>query len=386
VPLGESASRLYTNDRDLELKIAIVGGGVIGLSVACRLSRHDHCIAIVSGQYPSQTTSSVAAAYWGPYFIGSYDRNWAIETWHELRRLAMDPELASSSGTSLVDFREWLCDEDRSIIEDQLNGLSATQSKSDSVSIAESQPYWWRDLPGIHFELKPLDSPITIDLPDEGTKRFTAELRFQSVVARMPDYLQYLQDQALVTGKVEYVSEWIDGFDELLDRFDIVVNCTGWGAKRLVASDPATARMKLLAGLVVRVEAPEQGSAISLGHGSFAKSPLYIVPRHGSRTDSICGGTAIELEGDIDPRLPFPMDIADACDRIYRRCVAASQSIGKGLRCENLAGLRPVRDSVRIERDPQHDRLIHCYGHGGSGLTLSWGSANQVDAMVCNQM
>ncbi len=44
-------------------------------------------------------------------------------------------------------------------------------------------------------------------------------------------------------------------------------------------------------------------------------------------------------------------------------------------------GLRPFRKSgVRLERDRLRDgrTVIHNYGHGGSGFTLSWGCAREV--------
>ena len=44
-------------------------------------------------------------------------------------------------------------------------------------------------------------------------------------------------------------------------------------------------------------------------------------------------------------------------------------------------GLRPVRPAVRLERD---GHVVHCYGHGGAGVTLSWGCADEVVALVSN--
>jgi len=364
------------------LNIAIVGSGVIGLSVACRLAHAGHNLTIISGQLSEETTSAVAAAYWGPYFVGDYDRSWAIETWHELYKIALDPKLSKESGTSIIEFREWLGEEDRIKFQEHLDGPVKHVDDPDEISLKEAEPYWWRTLPGIDFQISMLHPARKISFPDVGEREFTAQLQFQSVVARMPDYLRFLQTKAESFGPIVFVNKWIDGFADLLQQYDLVINCTGWGAKRLVNEDPSTAKMRLLAGLVVRVEAPDQAFAFSLGHGAFAKEPLYIVPRKGSRIDSICGGTAIEIDGDVDPRNPFPLDIEDRCEKIYRRCSAASDSIRSGIRCENLAGLRPMRDSVRIDRDPKCKRLIHCYGHGGSGLTLSWGSASQVAQLV----
>ncbi len=46
---------------------------------------------------------------------------------------------------------------------------------------------------------------------------------------------------------------------------------------------------------------------------------------------------------------------------------------------EQLVGLRPGRTSVRLEKEFIFDKpLIHNYGHGGSGVTLSWGCADDV--------
>ena len=42
-------------------------------------------------------------------------------------------------------------------------------------------------------------------------------------------------------------------------------------------------------------------------------------------------------------------------------------------------GLRPVRPEVRLEVE---DRTVHCYGHGGAGVTLSWGCADEVARLV----
>ena len=42
-------------------------------------------------------------------------------------------------------------------------------------------------------------------------------------------------------------------------------------------------------------------------------------------------------------------------------------------------GLRPVRPAVRVERVGD---VVHCYGHGGAGVTLSWGCADTVASMA----
>ena len=51
------------------------------------------------------------------------------------------------------------------------------------------------------------------------------------------------------------------------------------------------------------------------------------------------------------------------------------------------AGLRPARSSgVRLERDTVRldgadVPVVHCYGHGGCGVTLHWGCAVEAAAL-----
>lgn len=51
---------------------------------------------------------------------------------------------------------------------------------------------------------------------------------------------------------------------------------------------------------------------------------------------------------------------------------------------ETVVGLRPGRPTVRVGLD--HDLLpvpvIHDYGHGGAGITVGWGCARDVAALV----
>jgi D-amino-acid oxidase len=46
-------------------------------------------------------------------------------------------------------------------------------------------------------------------------------------------------------------------------------------------------------------------------------------------------------------------------------------------------GYRPVRDLIRVEATVLGGRpVIHNYGHGGGGVTVSWGCAREVATMV----
>jgi D-amino-acid oxidase len=46
-------------------------------------------------------------------------------------------------------------------------------------------------------------------------------------------------------------------------------------------------------------------------------------------------------------------------------------------------GIRPVRRSVRLELATVAGRtIVHNYGHGGAGFTVSWGCAGEVGRMA----
>jgi len=47
---------------------------------------------------------------------------------------------------------------------------------------------------------------------------------------------------------------------------------------------------------------------------------------------------------------------------------------------EHRTGVRPSRHTVRLERQTtaRGNTIVHNYGHGGAGLTMSWGCAEHV--------
>jgi D-amino-acid oxidase len=51
---------------------------------------------------------------------------------------------------------------------------------------------------------------------------------------------------------------------------------------------------------------------------------------------------------------------------------------------EHRVGLRPGRSSVRVEAERVAGGKVvaHNYGHGGAGVTLSWGCAEEVVALA----
>ncbi len=100
-----------------------------------------------------------------------------------------------------------------------------------------------------------------------------------------------------------------------------------------------------------------------------AAGPTYVVPRS---HDIVVGGT--DEEGDWS-RTPSP----ESASAILQRACALVPELRDARVLRHKVGLRPVRPAVRLKREGD---VIHCYGHGGSGVTLSWGVAEEVASLA----
>ena len=346
-------------------EVCVVGAGVAGLSTALALCQAGHRVQVIAGRMPHATASTVAAAYWAPYWVGHYPRRWATETLTFLQGLAAE----QIGGTRLTRFEEWLTEAGAAELRQQLETA-----------------YWWRDLPGINFAWHTDVPPRSMTTSDGQVCTFTQRVVFETPVARMPDYLAWLHYRLESEHGVRLTQRWFDSVDQIFDQVgdDVtVVNCTGWAAKVLIRDDPETANMRLLAGHVARVSGVNRDTAVSLHRGEFAARPLYLVPRAGSQADMICGGTAIEVTETPDPRQEVTFGKPEICEEVWQRCLAFDPGLTKCTGKEYLVALRPTRSSVRVEQDPRRANLFHNYGHGGAGLTLSWGSAMAVCQALC---
>ena len=99
----------------------------------------------------------------------------------------------------------------------------------------------------------------------------------------------------------------------------------------------------------------------------------YVVPRG---ADVVCGGTDVEGATGTDP------DPA-----VEAALLARARALVPELRdapvLSRAVGLRPGRATVRLDRTLVDGRpVVACYGHGGAGVTLSWGCAADVAALV----
>lgn len=73
-------------------------------------------------------------------------------------------------------------------------------------------------------------------------------------------------------------------------------------------------------------------------------------------------------------------------DDILRRCRELVLALATAEVLGVRVGLRPARPEVRLELVESGETspvpVIHCYGHGGVGVTVSWGCADEVAALA----
>jgi D-amino-acid oxidase len=304
------------------VRVVVVGAGVVGLTCAHRLVRAGHTVEVWSRDAVQDTTSAVAAALWYPFRALPQDAvtRWAAATYDMLAILSVRPE----TGVALVRGRE-LFREPR------------------------PDPWWAPAVPRLSR---------TTDLPPG----YVDGYELAAPVVRMPTYLPWLLDELAAAG-VPLRARELSDLAPALDAADVVVNCTGLGARELVG-DPELVGLR---GQVVRVADPGlPGWVLDDEHPDGL---VYVVPRG---TDVVCGGTAVEGDERTDP------DPAEA-RRILARCQALVPELAGAPVLGHAVGIRPVRTVVRVEREGS---VVHCYGHGGAGVTLSWGCADEVVALV----
>ena len=211
----------------------------------------------------------------------------------------------------------------------------------------------WRDIV-FHYTLLTNDDLRSMGLPSSYVKGYS----FGTFVVDQKYYMQYLTNKLNGYG-VTFVQQRLQSIDEIADNFDCVINCSGLGSAALVADKD----MYPIRGQVLRVKAPWLKAVWFFGTS-------YVIPN----VDTVVlGGTAQKDDWSTTASLEDTKTILDnACKVLPSIRRAPIESI--------WVGLRPGRSPLRLERDltDRSTAVIHCYGHGGSGITLAMGCADDV--------
>jgi D-amino-acid oxidase len=310
--------------------VTVIGAGVSGLTTAAVLQEQGYAVTILTEKLPHETTSAVAAAIWFPYKANPREKvnQWSRTTYHRLQNLAATH--SAEAGVYMVDLLE-LPDRER--------------------------PWWLPALPeGAARKALPKE------LPDGFRRGYFLHVPMIETQQYLPWLMARFQRQG---GKVEVRK--VDALQPLLQEADHVVNCTGLGARELVGDKS----MFPIQGQIVKAE-PVPGCkyiAADRMAGALPFEASYVFPR---RDCIILGGTAIKGEEALDWN-------EDHGKRLIARCQALEPRL-QGMKIQaQMAGLRPGRTSIRLARQ---GRILHNYGHGGAGFTVSWGCAMEVARLL----
>ena len=306
--------------------VAVIGGGVIGLTSAIRLVEAGFPVTLFARALSPHTTSDIAAAFWAPSATAgdARSRQWALTSLATLQELAADP----ASGIVLTDL------------------YSLADAPTEMAYMASAGTM--RAVP-----------PGAFPAPWSG---------WCATVPRIdvPIYMPWLLAR-LHTLDVQVQPHIFQTFQEIHPAYTLVVNCTGLGAQALTGDAVYPIR-----GQVISVRKPA-GLAPEIIYANYVDNEMattYIIPR--SR-DCLLGGTYQYRDGNVE------VDRAIA-EQILARCAVFNPAFAQPEVLQHRVGLRPGRHAVRLEQERLASGrvMIHNYGHGSVGHTLAWGCAAEV--------
>ncbi|MBX7079136.1 MAG: FAD-binding oxidoreductase [Nannocystaceae bacterium] len=311
------------------MDVLVIGGGVSGLTCAVTLQTRGHRVELWAEQLSPATTSNVAAAFWYPYKAEPPERvlGWAATSHTRFLALAPDADAGVRVRTAIEVLRS-----------------------------PRPRP-WWADAVPDFRDASAAQLPAwahagwAFTAPVADTRRYLPFLRAwferEGGVVRT----QRVEDLAALPGAA-------------------IVNCSGLGARTLCGD----ATLFPIRGQLVHVQDPGL-DAIVIDEDD-PRGIAYVVPRG---DDCVLGGTAEVGDEELAPR-------EATADAIVARCrgLVAAHDLGAAPRRALAVGLRPGRAAVRLEAERLADgrTIVHDYGHGGAGVTLSWGCADEVATLV----
>lgn len=316
----------YINRQKLFMAhIRVIGCGVTGLTTAIAVQEAGHQVDIVCRDLPDATVSAVAAAIWFPFSAEPKERvnAWSKTTFFAFQQLAKYP---TKTGVFMTDFLVYIEDPD--------------------------YVYWESALPaGI---VRPAEPDL---IPEHYHSAYYARVPLSDSAVYMP----YLLDRFRKNGGQIEQREVLD-LEEEAEQADWLINCSGLGARTLCRDES----LYPIRGQVVRLSKPKT-TLRTLIDEYMPHRLAYVLPR---THDVIIGGTAVAHDASTTENPEETRQIRDLCTKILPEINDLSV-------LEVKVGHRPGRPQVRLESEAGK-RIIHNYGHGGSGYTVSWGCAFEV--------
>jgi D-amino-acid oxidase len=351
--------------------VLVIGAGVSGLTSGLVLRRQGFDVTIVADRFAPHITSVVAGALWEwpPAVCGHHQnqislsraKKWAATSYKTFTELARDPDTGVFLRRATFYFRRPVDERPRQL--EKMNELGAVVDGfvHDRGLVAANGVNPDLGLRDAYSHLAPM-----IDT-DRYLSWLLAEVRQAGCRVQLRSISGSLREQEKALAQ-EF-------------RVGAIVNCAGLGASQL-ANEP----MYPLRGALIRVRNDgrtmppiTEAHCLSADESSQERGFVFIVPRGCDRL--VLGGLAEPDEWDLN----IGLDNYRPVREMYDRCIEFLPVLRKAEidAAEPVrVGLRPMRkDNVRLGSEPGAG-IIHNYGHGGSGVTLSWGCALEVAGAV----
>lgn len=374
--------------------ILVVGGGVTGLVTAWVLLDRGYHVTIVAKEWASYTqeqrlTSQIAGALWEypPAVCGQHTDNislsnskrWCMVAYRIWDTIASDRDLALVSGVRMKPSAFFFpCP-----IEDDPAQLAKLHE------LERSGVRRFRRDPSL---IQKLNIDHTYGVVDA--------YEHLAPIIDTDQSMEWLMTMVQSKG-AELITESIHGDlfaqeDDLRARFnaDAIVNATGLAGAEIAGDNTCYP----IRGALIRVindgtDFAKVDTALTISADAVHDSNeiVFIVPRNDNIL--LLGGIAQHHYWDLD--LTSESSIIK---RMRSRCEAFLPSL-RNARLDPdyplAQGLRPFRQhNVRVERElrrqcpqngqtgPRHSRIVHSYGQGGAGWSLSFGCAEDVASLI----
>lgn len=215
----------------------------------------------------------------------------------------------------------------------------------------------WKD---VVFGFRMLTDKELDRVRSEHGRPYTGGNHFVTFCCEPTKFLPYLMKRFLAAGgRIE--KRKVLSLDEF-NNADLIVNCTGLGSKDLTKDS----KFQAIRGQIRRVKAPWIYEVLM--HEDDDGN--YIIP---NTNDVILGGTHQVNDFNLKVSQADTAFIANGCQKLY-------PSLKNAAVIGDMVGLRPGRQSVRLETEIRVGKptVVHNVGHGGCGVTLCWGCADDV--------
>lgn len=300
--------------------VLVLGADVIGLTIAVRLVETGRAVVVLTDREPQHTTSAAAGAMLG---ISGTPPD------HPATRLA---QVATPVFDQLAD--------------DPASGVHQVHGRV-VTNFADESPPWAKVLP--HFR----------ELAAGEHRGFRSGMAVTLPFADMPTYLGYLHDR-LAAGGGRLETRHVNTLTGLAGGPPLV-NATGVGARELCGDTALTATRGV--HLVVNNVGIDEFQMEAVADPVWTN--IFPYPSH-----VVLGGAALLEDGPSDD---------EAAVAILTRAVAVEPRLADATIVGRQVGWRPTRATPRVElADVAGTPCVHAYGHGGIGVTVSWGVADDV--------